>query len=79
MDGTLRKYPMYYGGVKQVYPNIKPGMPFFSKSAVAGNLIILSGSAGRTLETGDVPSGIFEEQLLIIPAPSTKPYPWTNA
>lgn len=65
MDWMLRKYPMYYGGVKQVYPNIKPGMPFFSKSAVAGNLIILSGSAGRTLETGDVPSGIFEEQLLI--------------
>ena len=65
MDWALRKYPMYYGGVKQVHPNIKPGMPFFSKSAAAGNLLFLSGSAGRTLETGDVPSGIFEEQMLV--------------
>ena len=61
----MKKYPMFYGGIKQVYPNVKPGAPFFSKSARVGNLLFLSGSAGRTLETGDVPSGIFEEQMIV--------------
>ena len=65
MDWEVKKYPMYYGGVKQAYPNVKPGAPIFSKSAVVGNLIILSGSAGRTLETGDVPSDKFEDQMLV--------------
>ncbi|MFC1860936.1 Rid family hydrolase [Chloroflexota bacterium] len=65
MDWKMKKYPMYYGGVKQVYPNIKPGSPFFSKSVVVGNLIFLSGSAGRSLDTGDVPSDNFEEQMLV--------------
>ncbi len=65
MDWEVKRYPMYYGGVKQVYPNVKPGAPIFSKSAVVGNLIILSGSAGRTLETGDVPSDKFEDQMLV--------------
>lgn len=61
----LKRYPMYYGGVKQVYPNVAPGSPVFSKSVVVGNMIILSGAAGRTLETGDVPSDVFEEQMLV--------------
>lgn len=65
MDWKVKKYPMYYGGVKQVYPQVKPGSPIFSKSVVVGNLIILSGSAGRTLETGDVPSGVFEDQMMV--------------
>ena len=65
MDWALKRYPMYYGGVKQVYPNIEPGAPIFSRSVTVGNLIILSGSAGRTLETGDVPSDNFEEQMLV--------------
>lgn len=59
----MKKYPMFYGGKEQVYPNVKPGAPFFSKSARVGNLLFLSGSARRTLETGDVPSDIFEEQM----------------
>jgi len=65
MDWKIKKYPMYYGGVKQTYPNIKPGVPFFSRSVVVGNLIFLSGAAGRTLETGDVPSDNFEEQMVV--------------
>lgn len=65
MDWTVKRYPMYYGGVKQVYPNIAPGSPIFSRSVAVGNLILLSGAAGRTLETGDVPSDDFEEQMLV--------------
>jgi len=48
MGWELKKYPMYYGGVKQTYPNIKPGMSFLSKSAIVGNIIFLSGLDGRT-------------------------------
>lgn len=65
MDWEVKKYPMYYGGVKQVYPNIKPGSPFFSKAISVGNLVFLAGMAGRTIETGDVPSDNFEEQMLV--------------
>ena len=61
----MKKYPMFYGGKEQVFPNVKPGAPFFSKSARVGNLLFLSGSAGRTLETGDVPSDIFEDQMKV--------------
>ncbi len=49
----VQKYPMYSGGVKQPY----------SKSAVVGNLIFLSGMAGVNLDTGKVESGVLEEQM----------------
>ena len=65
MDREVKKWPMYYGGVKQVYPNIKPGVGFFSKAVTVGSLIFLAGFAGRTLETGDVPSDDFKEQMLV--------------
>ena len=65
MDWNLKKYPMYYGGVKQTYPKVKPGVPFLSKSAVVGNIIFLSGSVGRSSETGKVTSDKFEEQLIV--------------
>jgi len=65
MDWTMKKRPMYYGGVQQTYPNVQPGAPFFSRSVIVGNLIFLSGAGGRTLETGDVPSDNFEEQMFV--------------
>lgn len=58
MDWNLKKYPMYYGGVKQT-------KPFFSKSAVVGNLIFLSGAFGRSLKTGKVRSDKFDEQMVV--------------
>lgn len=61
----LKKYPMYYAGVKQTYPNINPGEPFLSKSAVVGNIIFLSSLDGRILETEGVISNNFEEQLTV--------------
>jgi 2-iminobutanoate/2-iminopropanoate deaminase len=56
-------FPMRYGGVKQVYPNLPPGRGMFSKFVTVGNLIFCSGSAGRTLETGDVPSNKLKDQM----------------
>ena len=61
----VKQYPMYYDGVKLAYPNIEPGEPFFSRSAVVGNLIFLSGMAGRPLKGGDVPLATFEEQMTV--------------
>ncbi len=64
MKWDLKKYPMYISDVKQTYPNIKPGMPFLSKSVVVGNLIFLSGLVGVDLETGRFSSRKFEDQLV---------------
>ena len=49
----VKKYPMYYAGVKQPY----------SKSVVVGNLIYLSGMDGRSLETGKVCSSNIADQV----------------
>jgi 2-iminobutanoate/2-iminopropanoate deaminase len=61
----MKKYPMYYGGVKQTYPNIAPGIPMLSRSAVVGNLIFVSDMDGRTLETGEVLSDNIEGQTVV--------------
>lgn len=55
MNWEMKKYPIYYGGVKQRY----------SKSAVVGNLIFCSSMDGATLETGKVPSDDLAEQTVV--------------
>jgi len=50
-----KTYPLYYGGVKQR----------FARSVVVGHLIFLSGSSGRTLETGEVSSLDVREQTWV--------------
>ena len=59
----IKKYPMTYAGVRQTYPHVVPGRPFFSRSAIAGNIIFLNSFDGRTMETGNVISDRFEDQL----------------
>ncbi len=65
MDREMKKYPMYYGNVKQTYPNIAPGEVMCSRSAMVGNLVFLSGMAGQTLETGKIQSDSLEEQITV--------------
>lgn len=48
-------YPLYYNGTKQR----------FARSVVVGDLIFLSGSSGRTMETGEVCSDDIEEQMIV--------------
>ena len=55
MNWEMKKYPMYYGGVKQRY----------SRSAVVGNLIFCSSMDGATLEAGRVPSDDVAEQTVV--------------
>jgi 2-iminobutanoate/2-iminopropanoate deaminase len=55
VNWEMKKYPIYYGGVKQRY----------SRSAVVGNLIFCSSMDGATLETGKVPSDDVAEQTVV--------------
>lgn len=48
-------YGLYYAGKKQR----------FARSVVAGDFIFLSGSSGRTLETGEVSSDDVREQVRV--------------
>lgn len=61
----IKHYPMYYGGVKQVYPDVPAGSPIYARSVVVDNLIFLSGMAGEDIETGKVTSNVLEEQLMV--------------
>ena len=48
-------YDLYYAGKKQR----------FARCVVAGDIIFLSGSSGRTMETGEVSSGDVREQVKV--------------
>ena len=50
-----RTYPLFYAGRKQR----------FARSVAVGNLIFVSGSSGRTMETGEVSSDNFKEQMIV--------------
>lgn len=48
-------YPLYYGGKKQQ----------FARSVVVGDIVFLSGSSGRTMETGDISSNNLKDQMVV--------------
>ena len=50
-----KTYPLYYAGQKMR----------FARSVVVGDLVFLSGSSGRTIETGDVLSDDVKEQMIV--------------
>ncbi len=50
-----KTYPLMYAGKKQQ----------FARSVVVGNLVFLSGSSGRTMETGEVSSDNVKEQMIV--------------
>jgi 2-iminobutanoate/2-iminopropanoate deaminase len=54
MAAKVKHYPMYYRGVKQVYPNVSPGSPIYAKEIAVGNLIFVSGMTAQDTETGAV-------------------------
>ena len=58
----MKKYPMFLGEVKQVYPNVEPGAPFFSEAVSIGNLIYLSAMNGENPDIGKIETDIFEDQ-----------------
>jgi len=50
-----RTFPLIYAGKKQR----------FARSVVVGDLVFLSGSSGRTMETGEVSSNNVKEQMIV--------------
>ncbi len=58
----MKRYPMYYGGTKQAYPEVRAGQPFLSESVAVGNLIFLSALDGKDAKTGKIETSVFEEQ-----------------
>ena len=64
MIWDFKKYPYYLAETRQVYPDIKPGMPFLSKCSIIGNLVFVSGLNGMNLKTGSFSSIQFEHQLV---------------
>lgn len=50
-----KTYPLTYAGKKQR----------FARSVVVGDLVFLSGSSGRTMETGEVSSDNVKEQMIV--------------
>ena len=51
---------------KKTYPQIYAGKKMrFARSVVAGDLVFLSGSSGRTIESGEVSSDNVEEQMIV--------------
>jgi len=52
---TKKTYPLYYAGKKQR----------FARSVVSGGFVFVSGSSGRTIETGEVSSNDVAEQTKV--------------
>jgi len=46
---TKKTRSLYYGGVRQAYPELEPGMNSMSRSVIYGNIIFLSSLDGRAL------------------------------
>ena len=65
MTETIRHFPMYIGGVKQVFPNVPAGSPIYARSVVAGNLIFVSGMTAQDVETGTVLANGIVEQMTV--------------
>ena len=63
MENRVKRYPAYLGGVRQSYPHIPPGSPFYSRSVVVGNLIFLSAVSPRSTESGKTEARSVEEQV----------------
>lgn len=59
----IKKLPLLYKGIKQVYPHIEQGMNYMSSAAIFDNLMFLSGLDGRSLESGNIVSETVEGQM----------------
>jgi len=65
MDGEVKHYPFYIGGVKQVYPNVRPGAGKYASAVVVGNIVFLSGMTAQDTKTGACLSGTISEQMVV--------------
>jgi 2-iminobutanoate/2-iminopropanoate deaminase len=54
MASEVKHYPMYYGGVKQVYPNVPLGSAMYARCISTGGLIFCSGMTAQDVGAGVV-------------------------
>ena len=66
MEISVKRYPAYFGGVRQAYPQIERGKPFNSRSVVVGNLIFLSMVSARSIESGKVEAKTLKGQVFAV-------------
>ncbi len=61
----VKYYPFYIGGVKQVYPNVHPGVPKYASAVVVDNLVFLSGMTAQDTETGACLMDTMADQMVV--------------
>ena len=65
MGSKIKYYPFYIGGVKQVYPNVHPGVPKYATGVVVDNLVFLSGMTAQDTETGACLTDTMADQMYV--------------
>jgi len=65
MSSEVKHYPFYIGGVKQVYPNVHPGIPKYASAVVVDNLVFLSGMTAQETETGACLTDTVGDQMVV--------------
>jgi enamine deaminase RidA (YjgF/YER057c/UK114 family) len=58
-----RMIPAHYAGIRQSFPSVRRGDPIFSRASTVGNLIFCHSVSARSLVTGKIEAGSFEEQM----------------
>ena len=65
MASEVRHYPFYIGGVKQVCPNVHPGVPKYASAVVVDNIVFLSGMTAQETETGACLTDTVADQMVV--------------
>lgn len=65
MGSKVKYYPFYIGGVKQVYPNVHPGIPKYASAVVVDNLVFLSGMTAQETDTGACLTDTMADQMWV--------------
>lgn len=65
MESTIKKYPCYINGVKQVYPNVAPGTPIYANAVAVDNYLHVSGMTAQTFEDGSCTTNTVQDQMWV--------------
>lgn len=65
MESTIKKYPCYVNGVKQVYPNVAPGTPIYANAVAVDNILHVSGMTAQRFEDGSCTTNTMEDQMWV--------------
>ncbi|MCD8364525.1 MAG: RidA family protein [Clostridiales bacterium] len=63
MESTIKKYPCYVNGVKQVYPNVTPGTPIYANAVAVDNILYVSGMTAQRFDDGGCVTNTMQDQM----------------